>query len=137
MYVMKSLQRLFLLVGCTFLKNLPLTFSCCIFRQVHFTCSFWYEGVSLDKKEIKARYKFLTLIELKFRKWMQRYNKVVSRNYQSTFKKFWFYSAILICLMLSYDIYPTFTFCFKGSDFHWFHDRNIFKTYQVNYLNKN
>ena len=104
MYVMKSLQRLFLLVGCTFLKNLPLTFSCCIFRQVQLTCSFWYEGVSLDKKEIKAQYKFLASIELKFRKWMQIYKRVVSRNYQSTFKKFWFYSAILICLILSYDI---------------------------------
>ena len=88
MYVMKSLRRLFLLVGCTFLKNLPLTFSCCIFRQVHFTCSFWYEGVSLDKKEIKAQYKFPALIELKFRKRMQIYKKVVSRNYQSTFTKF-------------------------------------------------
>lgn len=30
------------------------------------------------------------------------------------------------------DIYPTFTLCFKGTNFHWFHDHNIFRTYQLN-----
>ena len=30
------------------------------------------------------------------------------------------------------DIYPTFTLCFQGDKFHWYHDNDIFNSYGLN-----
>ena len=30
------------------------------------------------------------------------------------------------------NVYPTFSMCFKGAKFHWYHDLEIFKSYGLN-----
>ena len=32
----------------------------------------------------------------------------------------------------SIDKYPTFSICFKGTEFVWYHDQNIFQAYDLN-----